>query len=78
MLQYMDENGVRVFKDQYAWDEARRERFTTKYATLLASMIEPSYEWFLDELLENNLIKDYLVMEDDFDGTLEFMQFACI
>ena len=46
MLEIMDENGVRVFRDQYAWDDQKRDRFVVKYAFLLASMMEESYQWF--------------------------------
>ena len=74
----MDESGVRVFQDQYKWDDSKRELFINKYATLLASMLEESYQWFYLELVQDNLIKEFLVMKEDFDGTIEFMQFACL
>ena len=40
--------------------------------------MEESYSWFPENLTAQNTLKDYLVMPDDFEGTIEFMQFACI
>ena len=41
-------------------------------------MLEESYEWFYQDLSQQNLIKDFLVMDEDFEGTMEFMHFSCI
>ena len=50
----------------------------TKYTTILAGMIEVTYEWFYEDLVKQDLLKFFQVNPDDFDGMIEFLSFSCV
>ena len=47
--------------------------FASRYTTLLASMIEPRYEWFYTDQVASKQIKTLLVSQDNFPELIELL-----